>query len=447
MGQLVFCVDYRKLNSATKLDVHPLPRIDESLDLLCGTKYFTSLDLASGYWQVGMAPEAQEKTTFTTHDGLYEFKVMPFGLCNAPATFKRLMENLLAGLARDKCLVYLDDIVVIGQTFKSHLSNLREVFHRLERAGLKLKLTKCKLLQKEVQFLGHVVSHQGIGADPKKVTAVTEFPRPTDLQAQRAFLGITSYYRRFVPCFSSVASPLYALTRKDAPFEWTSDCETAFIQLKSLLTKSPVLAYPQFGKEFLLVMDASGVGLGAVLFQQQPDRTIRPIAFTSRTLQPHKKNYGISELEALGVVWVVKHYRHYLYGYHCTVFTDHETLKTLLNTPQPSGKLARWGMALQELDLKLENRPGKANGRADALSRYPISLLASDCADTQTTALVAKVDSAGSDAEGGDEKTLGERQRDDPSLAVITAYLQGGELPADDKAARELVLGESHSTP
>ena len=218
-GSTRFYVDCRKLNATTKLNVFPLPQINNSLDLLSGTRYFTSLDLASGYWQVGMAPDSQEKTAFTTNTGLYEFTVMPLGLCNAPATFQWLMENVLAGLARDKCLVYLDDILVIRQTFKEHLANLREVFSRLQRTGLKLKPTKCKLLQKEVDFLGHVVSHQGIGADPKKVMVVTEFLRPTDLRALRAFLGLTSYYHCFVPCFPTVAYPLYALTRKDVPFK------------------------------------------------------------------------------------------------------------------------------------------------------------------------------------------------------------------------------------
>ena len=266
-GSTTFCVDYRRLNSITKLDVFPLPRIDNSLDLLSGTRYFSSLDLASGYWQVGMSVTSQEKTAFVTHTGHYEFTVMPFGLCNGPAMFQTLMENVLAGLARDKCLVYLDDILAIGQSLEEHLSNLREVFTRLRRAGLRLKPTKCKLLRKEVEFLGHVVSEHGISADPKKVIAVAEFPQPSDLKALRAFLGMTPYNRHFVPCFSSVAQPLYALTRKDIPIHWSTDCETALTRPKALLTKSPVLAYPQFGQEFILETDASGVGLGAVLSQ------------------------------------------------------------------------------------------------------------------------------------------------------------------------------------
>ena len=211
-------MDYRHLNSITKLDTFPLPHVDDSLDILAKTKYFSTLDLASGYWQVGMDPGSQPKTAFCSHSGHYEFTVMPFGLCNAPATFQRLMETVFSGLARDKCFIYLDDVLVVGQTFEEHLSNLREVFTRLKEAGLKLKPSNCHLAKPQVTYLGYVVFKQGITADPSKVTAVREFPIPKGVRDLRSFLGLASYYRRFIPGFSRVAGPLFALTHKGNEF-------------------------------------------------------------------------------------------------------------------------------------------------------------------------------------------------------------------------------------
>ena len=451
-GATRFCVDYRRLNAVTKMDVFPLPRIDDSLALLSNSKYFTTLVLATGYWQVAMDPASQEKTAFCTHSGLYEFAVMPFGLCNAPATFQRLMESVLAGLTRDTCLVYIDDILVLGRTFPEHLQNLRRVFERLREAGLRLKPTKCHLVHQEVEYLGYVVS-QGVAADPRKVEAVQVFPVPRDLKSLRSFLGLASYYRRFIPNFSTVASRLYALTRKNAAFDWAPSCQEAFESLKELLTRAPVLAFPDFSRDFLLETDASGVGLGAVLAQKGEDGTIRPIAFASRTLQKYERNYGITELEALGVVWAIKHFRPYLYGHGCDVYTDHEALKSLLNTPQPSGRLARWGIALQELDLRIHYRPGKKNSNADALSRCPLGPHLMDPSSTPSLGVViAAMRSARTSAKGRDtgpeepshtgeqdSQSLEERQRADSDLAPIIQYLQTGVLPDGDRT-RELAL-------
>ena len=341
-GSTRCCVDYRQLNSATKTDVFPLPRVDDSLYQLANSLFFTTLDLASGYWQVLVDANSREKTAFVTHSGLYEFAVMPFGLKNAPATFQRLMETVMASLIRNVCLDYLDDIIVTGKTFSEHLDNLRKVLTRLREAGLRLKPRKCFFAMWEVGYLGYRVSGDGISADPAKVQAVRDFPRPKDLKQTRYFLGLASYYRRFIPSFSKVATPLYALTIKDAPFEWTSSCEEAFTQLKTIRQFLLSLIFPVI----FAWRHASRLGLGAVLSQEQADGSIRPIAYASRTLQPHERNYAATEMEALGVVWAVRHFRQYLYGHRCHVHTDHEALKSLLNSPNPSGKLARWGLAI-----------------------------------------------------------------------------------------------------
>ena len=434
-GSVHFCLDYRKLNQITKLDEFPLPRIDDTLDL-SGAKYFTMLDLASGYRQVAMEPRSQEKTAFSTYAWHYEFRKMPFGLVNAPSTFQRRMVVVLAGLARNCCLVHLDDVLVFGRSLNEHNENLSKVFKRLRAAGLKLKPKKCQIAVNEVVYLGHIVSAKGVRADPKKVPAVQEFPTPVDTRTLRSFLGLTSYYRRFVPGFASVAGRLQGLTKKDVPFIWTTECQAAFSHLKNMLTSSPILTYPDFSQPFVLETDASGAGLGAVLAQKNADGTPRPIAYASRSLQRHERIYGITQLEGLGVVWAVKHFRPYLYGHKCEVFTDHVALKSLLNTPQPSEKLARWGMAIQELDLMISHQAGKHNANADALFKSPLPHsfeTDTSSADAVIAALVAEEV----------EENLASLQKKDPELAIIVNYLGTGALPEDESVSKRLSLTES----
>ena len=259
--------------------------MDDILDTLGNARFFTTLDLASGYWQVPLDDDAIPKTAFTTHKGLYEFVRMPFGLCNAPATFQRAMQSVLAGLEWRDCFVYIDDILIASATFEEHLQHLEQVFNRLRTANLRLKPKKCRFLCKEVKYLGHVISVHGVLPDPEKTNQVKSFPTPTDVTSVCRFLGLASYYRRFVPKFAKIAAPLHALLKKENAFEWTTECTTAFNLLKDALTSSPVLVYPKFGpdSEFILETDASFVGLGAVLSQQQEDGKAHPIAYASRS--------------------------------------------------------------------------------------------------------------------------------------------------------------------
>ena len=290
----------------TRKDVYPLPRVDDILVALGEAKYFTSLDLASGYWQIALDQDARQKSAFVTYNGLYEFVRMPFGLCNAPATFQRLMQRVLAGLEYKCCFIYLDDILVASKTFQDHLTHLREVFTRFRAALLRLKPKKCKLLKDKVSFLGHVVSTSGIEPDPEKTEKIKNFPTPTDVTGVRCFLGLASYYRRFVPNFSVIAAPLNKLTKKNTVFEWSGDCEESFPEAEACLSLCTCVSNPKFGpgNQFILETDASTTGLGAVLSQTQLDGTIHPVAYASRSVDKHERNYGISELETLGLVWL-----------------------------------------------------------------------------------------------------------------------------------------------
>ena len=280
-------------------------------DTLAGSKWFTTLDLISGYWQVEVDPKDQPKTAFSTPDGLFEFNVMPFGLCNAPATFQRLMDMVFAGLQWTMCLVYLDDVIVMGRTFEEHLTNLANVLTRLRDANLRLKPQKCAFAGQRVTFLGHVVSPEGVATDPEKTRKVREWPQPTSVKEVRQFLGLVSYYRSFIKDFSQIAKPLYRLTEKTSVFVWTEDCEDAFQQLRTRLVTSPILAFPDHKRPFILDTDASDVGIRAVLSQFQDDGVERVIAYASRVLTKAERRYCVTRKELLAVVTFVQYFRPY----------------------------------------------------------------------------------------------------------------------------------------
>ena len=370
-GKHRFCIDFRRVNAVTKPDAYPLPHITATLDKLRGAKYLSTLDLKSGYWQVPLAPESRPVTAFTIPGrGLMQFRVMPFGLHSAPATFQRLLDSVLGPELEPHVFVYLDDIIIASPTFGDHLKHLAEVFRRLRDAKLRLNPEKCQFCRSELQYLGHVVTRDGIHTDPKKISAVADWPAPTTVRKIRQFVGMASWYRRFVPNFSTIVAPLTRLTGKNARWRWGEEEEKAFQALKSALTSAPILACPDFRRPFVLQTDASTIGLGAVLTQEFEEGE-RVIAYASRTLNSAEQNYSATELECLAVVWGIRRMRDYLEGYRFTVITDHQALKWLRRLESPSGRLSRWLCELQQYDFEIQYRRGALNHVADALSRQP----------------------------------------------------------------------------
>jgi len=365
-----FCIDYRQLNNKTRKDAYPLPLIGECLDTLGGASWFSTFDLRAGYHQLALHPRDRHKTAFITRGGSFQFKVLPFGLCGSPASFSRLMGLVMAGLNFAICLIYLDDIIVFSNDLDTHLQRLKQVLERLAAVNLKLKPSKCHLLQRQVLFLGHIVSHEGIGTDPKKVEAVKSWPTPTKLKEVRAFLGLCSYYRKFVPEFAHIGRPLHALTRKDVRFHWSDECDSAFEQLKTALTEAPILALPVDEGMYVLDTDASGEAIGAVLSQVQQGME-RVICYGSRLCSTAEQNYDVTRRELLAIIYFLKLYRPYLLGRRFLLRTDHSALQWLRRTPVPIGQQARWLTTIEEFDFEVQHRAGSAHLNADALSRRP----------------------------------------------------------------------------
>lgn len=383
-NSLRFCIDFRKLNSRTVTDAYSLPRIDETIDSLAGSKIFSKLDLRSGYWQVAMKESDKAKTAFSVGPlGFFECERMAFGLTNAPATFQRLMERCMGELHLKECLIYLDDIIIYSKTLDEHFERLEAVFKRLQDAGLKLKGSKCEFFLSRVTYLGHVVSAEGVETDPEKIRVLKEWPIPKSLKDLRSFLGFTSYYRRFVPGYASIAKPLNDLlaghptnssgkSKKEATtWKWGSDEQEAFDMLIEKLTSPPILGYADFSQPFIINIDASGSGLGAVLYQEQ-DNQERVIAYASRALRPNERNYPVHKLEFLALKWaVVDKFSDYLYGNTFRVRTDNNPLTYVLSSAKLDATSHRWLAALSTFNFTLQYRSGRSNVDADFLSRVP----------------------------------------------------------------------------
>ncbi|UYV79479.1 hypothetical protein LAZ67_17002785, partial [Cordylochernes scorpioides] len=407
-GSWRFCVDYRRLNKITKKDVYPLPRIDDTLDCLQGARFYSSMDLQSGYWQIDVEEADREKTAFITPDGLYEFKVMPFGLCNAPATFERMMDGLLKGLKWTICLCYLDDIVVFSDDFEEHLRRLQLVLGCLRKAGLCLNSGKCRFGAKTITVLGHEVSGDGICLDPEKIRAVRDFPRPNSLKEVRSFLGLSSYYRRFIPNYAHIAQPLNALLKKDSVFSWNIEERHAFEALKSALISEPVLGHFDHSSPTEIHTDASNYGIGAVLAQIQKGKE-RAIAYASRTLNKAERNYSTTERECLAIIWAIGKFRPYVFGRPFTIVTDHHSLCWLTNLKDPCGRLARWALRLQEFDVTVVHKSGRKHQDADCLSRSPLNC--SEDIEEDIPCIVAL-------------QNFGREQMKDPDLTKIADKIQ-----------------------
>lgn len=364
-------IDYRKVNECIQNDKFPLPNVNEIFDSLAGSVYFSTLDLNQSYYQIKLEPGSRKYTAFIA-DRHYQMKRLPMGLKTSPSAFSRAITIAMSGLNYLKCIVYLDDVIIMGRNLNEHNKNLMDVFARLRKVNLKLNPLKCKFLQKETLYLGHVVTSEGIKPDPNKVTAIVNYPVPTTTDDVRRFVAFANYYRKFIKNFSEITIPLNKLLKKDSPFVWGDECKMAFEKLKTAIMSPPVLQYPDFSEknEFIIHTDASNIAIGCVLSNNDG----LPVAYASRPLNKAEKNYPTIEKELLAIVWAVKHFRPYLFGRKFKIMTDHRPLVYLFNMNNPSSRLTKFRLCLEEYDFTVTYLKGQNNVAADALSRIEITI-------------------------------------------------------------------------
>src|SRR3954467_14733939 len=370
-GGMRLCIDYRQLNKVTIKNKYPLPRIDDLMDQLVGARVFSKIDLRSGYHQIKVKDEDMQKTAFRTSYGHYEYSVMPFCVTNAPGVFMEYMNRIFHEYLDRFVVVFIDDILIYSKSESDHVEHLKLVLQVLKEKKLYAKLSKCEFWLKEVSFLVHVIYGDGIVVDPSKVDVVLQWETPKSATEIRSFLGFAGYYRRFIEGFSKLALPLTRLTCKGKAFVWDVQCEESFNELKKRLTSAPVLTFPNSGEPFVVYCDACLMGLGGVLMQNG-----KVVAYASRQLRIHEKNYPTHDLELAAVVFVLKIWRHYLYGSRFEVFSDHKSLKYLFDQKELNMRQRRWLEFLKDYDFNLSYHPGKANVVADALSRKTVHMSA-----------------------------------------------------------------------
>ena len=391
-GSVHICGDYKlTVNQTAKLETYPLPKIEDLLASLAGGKAFTKLDLAQAYQQVELDEGSRKFVTTNTHKGLFQYTRLPFGVASAPAVFQRTMENLLQGLKH--VYVYLDDILVTGSSKRNHLENLTEVLGRLEKAGMRLKQSKCQFMLPAVEYLGHKISEKDLQPMEGKVRAIAEAPAPQNVSQLKAFLGMLNYYAKFLPNISSRLAPLYKLLQKAVKWAWGPAQQEAFKEAKEALISAKVLVHYDPTKALMLSCDASPYGVGAVLSHKFEDGTEHPVAFASRSLSPAEKRYAQLDKEGLAIVFGVKHFRQYLLGRHFTIYSDHKPLQHLFSEnkaipPMASARIQRWALVLSAYTYDIVFKPGTQNANADVLSRLPLPDSPSDVPLPEETVLL-----------------------------------------------------------
>ena len=381
-GTIRVCGDYKvTINQAAKVDSYPLPRINDLLASMGGGKSFTKLHLAHAYQQIPLDEDSKQYTVLNTHKGLYQYNRLPFGVASAPSIFQRTMEGILRGIPN--VCVYIDDILITGESEQEHLKTLDKVLTRLGEAGLKLKRQKCFFMQSSVEYLGHTISAEGLRPTQEKVRAVTEAPNPRSVSQLRSFLGLVNYYQKFLPNLSSTLAPLHRLLRKNSTWTWGPEQQKAFKEAKSQLTSSCLLVHFDPDRELILACDASPYGVGAVLSHRMDDGSEKPIAFASRSLAPAEKRYAQLDKEGLAIVFGVRKFHQYLLGRHFTILSDHKPLEHLFSETRPvpamaSARIQRWALTLSAYDYSISYKPGADHINADVLSRLPLPEAPSD---------------------------------------------------------------------